>query len=117
MLGTAFKPNTDDIRDSIAIELIKKLLKKKAVVTVYDPKAIKNTKKIFDTKIKYANSISNSLTNSQCMIIMVHWKQFEKMNNNSIRKMKKKFIIDCRRVLVGINIAGNYKAIGIGSEN
>ena len=117
VLGTAFKPNTDDIRDSIAIELIKKLLKKKAVVTVYDPKAIKNTKKIFDTKIKYANSISNSLTNSQCMIIMVHWKQFEKMNNNSIRKMKKKFIIDCRRVLVERNIAGNYKAIGIGSEN
>ena len=41
VLGTAFKPNTDDVRDSIAIELIKKLLKKKARITIYDPKAMK----------------------------------------------------------------------------
>ena len=90
ILGTAFKPNTDDIRDSIAIELIKKLLKKKVNITVYDPKAIKNTKIIFGEKIKYASSISNSLKNSQCAIIMVHWKQFEKINNNSTRLMKRK---------------------------
>jgi len=114
ILGTAFKPNTDDIRDSIAIELIKKLLKKKVNITVYDPKAIKNTKIIFGEKIKYANSISNSLKNSQCAIIMVHWKQFEKINNNSIRVMKRKFIIDCRRVLLEKQLDSEYHAIGIG---
>ena len=114
ILGTAFKPNTDDIRDSIAIELIKKLLKKKVNITVYDPKAIKNTKIIFGEKIKYANSISNSLKNSQCAIIMVHWKQFEKINNNSIRVMKRKFIIDCRRVLLEKQLNSEYHAIGIG---
>jgi UDPglucose 6-dehydrogenase len=114
VLGTAFKPNTDDIRDSIAIELIKKLLKKKVNVTVYDPKAIKNTKIIFGEKIKYANSISNSLKNSQGVVIMVHWKQFEKINNNSIRVMKRKFIIDCRRVLLEKQLNSEYHAIGIG---
>ena len=114
VLGTAFKPNTDDIRDSIAVELIKKLLKKNGVVTVYDPKAIKNTKKIFGEKIIYANSIPNSLKNSQCMIIMVHWKQFEKINNNTIQHMKKKFIIDCRRVLSEKQLNSEYYAIGIG---
>ena len=50
ILGTAFKPNTDDVRDSMAIKLIKKLLKKKAKITIYDPKAIKNTMKIFGGK-------------------------------------------------------------------
>jgi UDPglucose 6-dehydrogenase len=114
VLGTAFKPNTDDIRDSIAIELIKKLLKKKVNITVYDPKAIKNTKIIFGEKIKYANSISDSLKNSQCAIIMVHWKQFEKINNNSTRLMKRKFMIDCRRVLSGKKLNFEYHAIGIG---
>ena len=114
ILGTAFKPNTDDIRDSIAIELIKKLLKKKVNITVYDPKAIKNTKIIFGEKIKYASSISNSLKNSQCAIIMVHWKQFEKINNNSTRLMKRKFMIDCRRVLSGKKLNFEYHAIGIG---
>ena len=47
ILGTAFKPNTDDVRDSIAIELIKKLLKKKVKITIYDPKAMKNTRRTF----------------------------------------------------------------------
>ena len=114
ILGTAFKPNTDDIRDSIAIELIKKLLKKKVDITVYDPKAIKNTKIIFGEKIKYAKNISNSLKNCQCAVIMVHWKQFEKINNNSIRLMKRKFVIDCRRVLVKKQLSLEYHAIGIG---
>ena len=116
VLGTAFKPDTDDVRDSIGIELIKKLLKKKANVTVYDPKAIKNTKKIFGEKTKYADSISNSIKNSQCIVIMVHWKQFESINDNHIRLMKKKFIIDCRRVLSKKQLNSEYHAIGIGKN-
>ena len=114
ILGTAFKPDTDDIRDSISIELIRKLLAKKVTLTVYDPKAMKNTKSIFKEKIRYADSISHSLKNSQCMIIMVHWKQFEKINDNSVNIMKRKFIIDCRRVLSGKKLNSNYYAIGIG---
>jgi len=115
ILGTAFKPNTDDIRDSIAVDLIKKLLKKKSIITVYDPKAIKNTKNVFDENIKYGKSIKDSLKNSQCVIIMVHWKQFEALNNNLIRLMKRKFIIDCRRVLAKKQPNGEYFAIGIGN--
>jgi UDPglucose 6-dehydrogenase len=114
ILGTAFKPDTDDIRDSISVELIRKLLAKKVTLTVYDPKAMKNTKDIFEEKIKYADSISHSLKNSQCMIIMVHWKQFEKINDDSINIMKRKFIIDCRRVLSGKKLNSNYYAIGVG---
>ena len=61
ILGTAFKPNTDDVRDSIAIELIKKLLKKKVKITIYDPKAMKNTRRIFGEKIICAKSITDAL--------------------------------------------------------
>ena len=77
ILGTAFKPNTDDIRDSKSIELIKKLLKNKAKIIIHDPKAIENTKKIFGEKILYAKSISDALNKSQCVIIMTHWKQYD----------------------------------------
>jgi len=114
ILGTAFKPNTDDIRDSIAIELIKKLLKKQAKVTVYDPKAIENTKNIFKEKIKYSKSIFQSLDKSQCAIVMVHWKEFERINNNSTKVMKRKFIVDCRRALAEKQLNVEYHAIGIG---
>ena len=116
VLGTAFKPNTDDVRDSIAIELIKKLLKKKARITIYDPKAMRNTMKIFGKKIIYAKSITDALNNSQCIIMMTHWKQFETLNNNSIKRMKKKFIIDCRRILSKKELDAEYYAIGIGKK-
>jgi UDPglucose 6-dehydrogenase len=114
VLGTAFKPNTDDIRDSIAIELIKKLLKKKSRITIYDPKAMKNTKDVFEEKIIYARSATEALNKSQCVILMTHWKQFEKLNNSSIKHMNKKFVIDCRRILVEKKLQAEYHAIGIG---
>jgi UDPglucose 6-dehydrogenase len=114
VLGTAFKPNTDDIRDSIAIELIKKLLKKKSRITIYDPKAMKNTKDVFGEKIIYARSSTEALNKSQCAILMTHWKQFEKLNNSSIKHMDKKFVIDCRRILVEKKLHAEYHAIGIG---
>ena len=57
VLGVAFKPNTDDIRDSMGIELARKLMKLGANVTIHDPKALDNTKKIFHDNVKYLSLI------------------------------------------------------------
>ena len=114
ILGTAFKPNTDDIRDSIAIELIKKLLNKKAKIIIHDPKAMKNTQRIFEEKINYAKTIEDALSKSHCVIIMTQWKQYEKLNNNEFKYMTRKFVIDCRRMLVGKQLDIDYYAIGLG---
>jgi len=116
ILGTAFKPNTDDVRDSKSIELIKKLLKNKAKITIHDPKAIESTKKIFGAKILYAKSIADALNKSQCGVIMTHWKQYDTLNNNSIKHMNKKIIVDCRRVLAKKELDAEYYAIGIGKN-
>ena len=116
VLGTAFKPETDDIRDSIGIELIKKLLKMKAEITVHDPKAIKNTKNVFQEKIRYARTIRDALLKSQCVIIMTQWEEYSKINNRSIKEMDKKIIIDSRRILADKNINASYNAIGIGDS-
>ena len=116
ILGTSFKPDTDDIRDSIAIELIRKFLKIKVKVTVHDPRAIENTKNIFKNKINYAKSISDAILESQCVIIMTQWKQYEKLTNNDFKQMKKKLIIDCRRMLAEKQLDADYYAIGLGKE-
>ena len=116
VLGTAFKPETDDIRDSTSIKLIKKLLKKGAKITIHDPKAIENTKNVFGGKIKYKKSIIDSLISSQCAIIMTQWKEYSRINNSTIRHMDKKIIIDSRRILADKNINANYHAIGIGNN-
>ncbi len=116
ILGTAFKPDTDDIRDSTGIELIKKLIKMKAKITVHDPRAIKNTKKIFGEKVKYVKTITGALSKSQCVIIMTQWKEYSKINNEMIKKMDKKIIIDSRRILADKDINVDYNAIGIGDN-
>ena len=116
ILGTSFKPDTDDIRDSIAIELIKKFLKRKVKVTVHDPRAIENTRNIFKNKINYAKSISDAILESQCVIIMTQWKQYEKLTNNDFKQMKKKLIIDCRRMLAEKQLDVDYYAIGLGKK-
>ena len=91
-------------------------MKNKAKITIHDPKAIENTKKIFGEKILYAKSISDALNKSQCAIIMTHWKQYDMLNNNSIKHMNKKIIIDCRRVLAKKELGVEYYAIGIGKN-
>ena len=115
ILGTAFKPNTDDIRDAVGIELIKKLLKKRATVTIYDPKSMNNTMKVFGDKIFYAKSLPSSLNNSECLIIMTQWKQFEILNNKLIKSMKRKLVVDCRRILSKKILDADYYAIVIGN--
>ena len=114
ILGTSFKPDTDDIRDSIAIELIKKLLKMKAKIIIHDPKAIENTKQVFGDKINYGKTVRDALSKSECVIIMTKWKQYEKLNNNEFKYMKRKFVIDCRRMLVEKQLDVDYLAIGLG---
>jgi len=114
ILGTAFKPNTDDIRDSIAIELIKKFLKKGVKITVHDPRALENTRNVFEDKINYRKSVSDAIQDSQCVIIMTQWKQYQKLTNNDFKNMKRKIVIDCRRILVEKQLDVDYFAIGIG---
>lgn len=114
VLGLAFKPDTDDIRDSVSIKLIEMLLKRKAKIAVHDPKAIHNVQAIFGERIEYCESIEESLQNSNCVIIMTAWKQYSKINNNMLKLMKKSIIIDTRRILADKTINADYSAIGIG---
>jgi Predicted UDP-glucose 6-dehydrogenase len=85
-------------------------------VTVHDPRAIENTKNVFKNKINYTKSISDALLGSQCVIIMTQWKQYEKLVNNDFKRMKKKLVIDSRRMLAEKQLDVDYYAIGLGKE-
>ena len=114
ILGLAFKADTDDIRDSISIKLIKLLLKKGAKIIAHDSKAISNTKAVLGEKIKYTDSIEEALKNTECAIIMTTSKEYSKINSNELKLMKKRVIIDSRRLLVNHNFDIDYSAIGMG---
>ena len=116
VLGIAFKPETDDIRDSVSVELVNRLIKLGAKITIHDPKAIENAKKIFNNKIKYQKSVSTAVKDCKCAIIMTAWKQYGKINNKTIEHMAKKFIIDSRRIISDKKLNAKYFAIGLGHK-
>ena len=115
ILGLAFKPKTDDIRDSISLKVIEKLLKKHARIIVHDPMAIKNVKIKFRDKIRYAKSISEVLDNSHCAVLMTAWPEYSKITNNHLKNMKKRVLIDSRRILKNKKLDCRYNAIGVGN--
>ncbi len=114
VLGLAFKADTDDIRDSVSIKLISLLLKNGAEITAHDPKAIDNTKTIFGDKISYAHSIYDALESSECGIIVTPWKEYANLTEKHLKVMKKRIIVDSRRMLSGHKLNMRYYPIGIG---
>jgi UDPglucose 6-dehydrogenase len=112
ILGLAFKPGTDDMRESRSIPLINKLLHKQACINVFDPKAMDRAKEIFGDKIFYAGTAEEALKNANACIIATEWPQFSnpKLYNSS----KCKIIIDGRRILdpKTLHASAIYKGIG-----
>jgi len=101
ILGTSFKKDTDDIRESVSINLIRKL-KNLANVNVHDPKGLDNTKKIFGDSIKYSNSIKDAITDCDCIIIMTEWDEYKGITQKQILENNKNrlvHLVDTRRLL------------------
>lgn len=116
ILGTAFKKNTDDIRESVSINLIRELKKTLAIINVHDPKALGNTKKIFGHSIKYSYSIEDAVANCDCLIIMTDWEEYRRITETQILKNNKNrpvLVVDTRRLLkIKRNRWIDYVALG-----
>lgn len=90
LLGLAFKPGTDDIRDSRAIKIAESLLHEGATLKAYDPLAVENFKVLFP-QIIYGTA--EEVLNSDAIILITEWEEFNKLN------YKGKIVIDGRRLL------------------
>ena len=77
-LGLAFKGDTDDVRESPAIDVIKKLLAGGAAVTAYDPAAMARSQDVLPAtdKMRYASSIYEAASNADAVLILTDWKEF-----------------------------------------
>jgi UDPglucose 6-dehydrogenase len=77
-LGLAFKGDTDDIRDSPAIEVIKKLIDAGATITAYDPAAMERAKAVLppSEKMRYASGSYEAAKDADAVLILTDWKEF-----------------------------------------
>lgn len=98
ILGLAFKPETDDMRDSPTIPLIKGLEKEGAKIRAYDPQAMENATKFFPN-VAMCRDAYETADGADALVIATEWNEFRALNLDRIKKLlKRPLIIDLRNV-------------------
>lgn len=97
VLGLAFKNDTDDIRESRSIPVIKELLDNGANVSAYDPMANENMRKLFSS-VRYHSSAEDALSGADACLIMTEWDEFKSLDRE-FNVMTNRLIIDGRHML------------------
>ncbi len=119
VLGLAFKPNTDDIREAPSLKIINKLLAKGAKIKAYDPLAAETAKKVLGDSITYSNSPYEAAKNADALLIVTEWNEFQELDLKKIKQsMKKAVIIDGRNIYNPEKTrALGFRYVGIGKPN
>jgi UDPglucose 6-dehydrogenase len=98
VLGLAFKPETDDMRDSPTITLIKGLQKQGALVRAYDPQAMDNARTMFDN-VTFCRDAYETADGADALVIATEWNEFRALNFDRVKKLlRKPVLIDLRNV-------------------
>jgi UDPglucose 6-dehydrogenase len=97
--GLAFKPNTDDIREAPALDIIESLLGEGAEIVAYDPEAMENTKSVIGDRIAYAKDELSALDGADALIIATEWPLFRNPEfNDMAKRLKNKAVFDGRNL-------------------
>ena len=100
LLGLAFKPNTDDIRESPALPIASALTTSGAAVCAYDPVAQENARKILGSRIQYADTVWDAVSGVDGVLIITNWEEFITLDwEKVLQKMKEPIIFDGRNCL------------------
>ncbi|HLC41547.1 MAG TPA: UDP binding domain-containing protein, partial [Methylomirabilota bacterium] len=99
VLGLAFKPNTDDMRDAKSLEVISDLVKAGATVRAYDPVAVANAKPLLPPGIVYTHSAYEAAEGADGLAIVTEWNEFRFLNMERVKQaMRRPIIFDGRNI-------------------
>jgi UDPglucose 6-dehydrogenase len=99
--GLSFKPNTDDIRHAPSIKVVSLLLKHGAKLSLYDPKAMNNFKRLFPEgkDLSYAQDMYQALVDCEALLILTEWEEFKKADFQRVKRLLRlPIIIDGRNI-------------------
>ena len=114
--GLAFKPETDDIREAPSLFMIDALLEAGCKITAFDPEAMPNVKRKLGSKIKFKNSMYDTLKDADALVICTEWSIFRTPDFFKMRSLMKNLTIFDGRNLYDINDIKNegFKYVSIG---
>jgi UDPglucose 6-dehydrogenase len=114
-LGASFKPNTDDVRDSPALSVVRRLSRAGADVAVYDPEAMFNAERELP-EVEYAKTLSDAVTGADLVCVLTAWDEFRYLDPAALGDLvPSKRIIDAMNCLDApqwINAGWEYRGMG-----
>jgi len=115
VLGLAFKPDTDDIRETPALPILRDLLAAGAAVRAYDPAAVPNAKAALkDDRVVFAPSLEACVADAQAIVLVTRWKEFQRLPELVAGRTPAPVVVDGRRALDKSRFA-RYEGIGLGT--
>jgi UDPglucose 6-dehydrogenase len=93
VLGLAFKPNTDDMREAKSVEVINRLLTLGASVRAYDPVAVANARKMLPAAVTYSDSPYEAATGADGLVLVTEWNEFKFLNLERVRGLLRRPVI------------------------
>jgi len=93
MLGVAFKPNTDDIREAKSIEVASRLVSLGATVRVYDPAALDNARDVLPRSVIYCDSSYDAADGADALALVTEWNEFKFLNLERVRQLMRRPVI------------------------
>ena len=113
VLGLAFKPGTDDMRESPAIPIVKDLLLLGAQIKAHDPVAKDEAQKIFGNRnIAYCNDLMEAIKDAEAIVVLTRWEQYKDITDLLSQLNQSPVVIDGRRML-DKSILRRYEGIGL----
>ena len=117
VMGLAFKPGTDDMRESPSIPIVNALHEEGAVISAFDPVAIEEAQKVFtDVEINYASSIEAAVQGVDAVIIVTIWDEFQALPEIINNMAAPPLLIDGRR-MIDKDAVSRYDGIGMTSQS
>ena len=114
VLGMAFKPGTDDIRESPSLPVTRQLLEAGAVVTGFDPIAREEAYKVFGDTVAFREDLADALSDAEAVLLMTRWPEFEQLPELVKNLAAPPLVIDGRRMLARKALS-RYEGIGLGT--
>jgi UDPglucose 6-dehydrogenase len=115
VLGAAFKPDSDDVRDSPALNVAGQIQLQGATVSVYDPKAMDNSRALFPT-LRYATSALEACERADVVLVLTEWAEFKKLRPEDLNPVvRSRAVIDGRNCLdphQWRSAGWNYRGVG-----
>ncbi len=119
LLGLAFKPDTDDVREAPALDIARLLVELGAEVWAYDPKAMETARPLLPEGVRLCNSAMDAIRDAQAAVLVTEWQEFVDLPWEEVAKLmtEPRFVFDGRNALDGhklVNLGFKYRGVGRG---